>query len=198
MLPEDALAQVLGSSALRQTRRTHLRLVEARQADALYIHGLRADRDLNRHLSAPPPNPEAQLEWLRTYKSRERAGREFYFLIFHNGEHRGVVRMYDFTVIGGHTSFCWGSWIIPQPRPPELALASALLIYQLGFEDLRFEQSHFDVRRENLAVQDFHRKTGAREIGQAGDDVQFVYGRLDYEAFTRSNLAQYAWRRNPR
>src|SRR5207249_1308816 len=89
-------------------------------------------------------------------------GCEFYFVIVADRADQGVVRMYDFREIEGRKSFSWGSWIIKPPRPPGLVTFSAVCIYELGFNTLAFDQSHFYVRRENTRVIEFHHRAGAK------------------------------------
>ena len=180
------------SGALDKRYRSHLRLVNADAADAAYICALRSDPVLNRHLNQSAPDPAAQLRWLEQYKVREQAGEEYYFVIVCDGADHGVVRMYDFRQIEGRRSFCWGSWIIPRPRPSGLVVYSALLVYEAGFDALGFEQSHFDVRRGNRGVIDFHERAGARRVGEDAQDLFFWFFPQDYRTMREANAAQVA------
>lgn len=180
------------SPALDPRYRTHLRLANADLADAAYICALRADPALNRHLSPSTPEAAEQLNWLERYKTREQADEEYYFVIVCDGADRGVVRMYDFRHIDGRRSFCWGSWIIPPPRTPGLATFSALLIYEVGFEALGFDQSHFDVRLENRGVIAFHERAGARRVGQDDQDAFFHFLPQDYRRMRQAHPSQIA------
>ena len=182
----------LESEALDPRYRTQLRLAEANEHDAAYICALRSDAALNRHLSRSSPDIAAQLRWLEDYKLRERAGEEYYFVIVSDGSDHGVVRMYDFRELEGRRSFCWGSWIIPRPKSPGLATYSALLVYEVGFKALRFEQSHFDVRRGNRGVIAFHERAGARRIAEDDQDVFFRFYPEDHEQFLSDSAAQVA------
>jgi len=182
----------LDCAALDRRYRSHLRLVEAAPADAAYICALRSDPALNRHLSRSAPDPDAQLRWLERYKAREQAGEEYYFVIVSDGADHGVVRLYDFREIEGRRSFCWGSWIIPRPRPSGLVVYSALLVYEVGFDGLGFDQAHFDVRRGNRGVIDFHERAGARRIGEDEQDVFFWFFPQDHRRMRAANAAQVA------
>lgn len=185
------------SPALNPHWRTHLRLVNADEKDAAFIVALRGDETLNRHLNPTSADVAAQLEWLRSYKTREAAGEEYYFVIVCDGQDRGVVRMYDFREIEGRRSFCWGSWIIPPPKTPGLATYSALLIYEVGFDTLGFEQSHFDVRRANRGVIAFHARAGARRVAEDEQDVYFHFLPEDHQAFRARSATQIAEHRAP-
>ncbi|RMH44058.1 MAG: N-acetyltransferase, partial [Alphaproteobacteria bacterium] len=85
--------------------RLALRLV--RPADAAFIHGLRTDPDIARHLSPVTGTVEDQRRWIEEYKTREAAGTEAYYIIERRDTGRpcGTVRLYD---IDG-TTFTWGS-----------------------------------------------------------------------------------------
>ena len=181
-----------GSPALDPGFRTHLRLVNADEADAAYICGLRGDDSLNTYLNPTTADVEAQLAWLQGYKAREAAGEEYYFVIVSDGADAGLVRMYDFCELEGRRSFCWGSWIIPPPRAPGLVTYSALLVYEVGFDTLGFEQSHFDVRQGNLGVIGFHERAGARRVSEDAQDVFFRFFPQDHAALKAASASQIA------
>jgi RimJ/RimL family protein N-acetyltransferase len=77
--------------------------------------------------------------------------------------------LYDFKV----DSFCWGSWIIKNNSPSSFAIESAILVYEFGFDQLGFKQSHFDVRKGNKSVWNFHEKFGAIKTGE--NDIEYFY-----------------------
>ncbi|NMT50966.1 N-acetyltransferase, partial [Vibrio parahaemolyticus] len=54
------------------------------------------------------------------------------------------------------------------------ALASAFLVYAFGFSVLGFNQSHFDVMKENKKVVSFHEKMGAVKVGESDDSYQYI------------------------
>ncbi|MHB2266560.1 GNAT family N-acetyltransferase [Aliihoeflea sp. PC F10.4] len=146
--------------------------------DADFIVSLRTDATKNAHLSATAPDVEAQRDWLKSYKERETAKMEFYFIIETlTGEPCGVVRLYDFR----SNSFCWGSWILADNAPRKAAIESALLVYEFGFGELGFEQSHFDVRLDNEKALSFHDRFGAKRTYADEVDQYFVYFKSDYE-----------------
>ena len=107
----------------------------------------------------------------------------FYFVIMHEQKPAGVVRIYN---CDERKSFEWGSWIIGQPRPKGAALYSALCIYEIAFEVLGFERCHFEVRRENTDVIDFHLRGGARETHSDELNRYFEFLPADYVAFRQS------------
>lgn len=183
--------------ALDPRHRTHLRLVNADARDAAYICALRGDETLNEHLNPSSADVAAQLAWLEGYKVREAAGEEYYFVIVSDGADCGLVRLYDFRELEGRRSFCWGSWIIPPPRAPGLVTYSALLVYEVGFDALGFEQSHFDVRQGNTGVIGFHERAGARRVSEDELDVFFRFLPEDHERLKAASAAQIAAHRPP-
>lgn len=130
------------------------------KSDAKFILSLRADPAKNKYISATSGKLEQQTAWIDSYKKREVENKEFYYIIQDNSNiPLGTVRLYDFK----GKSFCWGSWMIINDSPKFSAIESALLVYEIGFYKLNFEQSHFDVRKDNISVLNFHIKFGAEK-----------------------------------
>lgn len=135
----------------------------AEESDAEFILGLRLDEKYNKHLSPVEDNIQKQIEWLRKYKIEEKNRSQFYFIIVRaDGIRCGTVRIYDLKV----DSFSWGSWILNEYKTRTAALESAYQVYQFGFRELGFKKSHFEVRKENIAVNKFHQKMGAIKIAE--------------------------------
>ncbi len=154
-----------------------LRLIRPEDAD--YVHGLRTDPAYNRHLSEVRGTAEDQRRWIDTYKAREAALRELYYVIERkDGTRCGVVRLYDIST----DSFTWGSWILDHNKTPKAALESAVLIYMIGFDALGLEKAVFDVRLDNEGTLAFHRRFGATEIRHDDQDIYFVYPRDRFAA----------------
>jgi RimJ/RimL family protein N-acetyltransferase len=145
--------------------------------DAAYIHGLRTDPAYNSHLSAVTGTIKDQRAWIEAYKAREAAGDEVYYLITRkDGVPCGTVRLYDITA----DRFTWGSWILDQNKPPKAALESAVRVYEIGFHRLGCATSAFDVRRDNARTLAFHRRFGARQIGEDAENIYFTLHRDDF------------------
>lgn len=151
----------------------HFRLVE--ESNAHFICELRSDPNLNKHISQTSTLVEEQKKWIRNYKDREKKGQEYYFIICRNDNNLpiGTVRLYDFQ--SSSNSFCWGSWILNENKTRYAAIESALLVYKLAFDHLKFDQSHFDVRKENISVHNFHMKLGAKHIDGNELDNFYIY-----------------------
>ena len=59
----------------------HINLRTVTTADAEFILSLRMDSGLNRYLSRVEGAIEEQQSWIESYKEREAAGSEYYFVI---------------------------------------------------------------------------------------------------------------------
>ena len=160
------------STALREVAGPTLRLRPVQPSDAGYIHGLRTDPQLSRHLSAVSGTVEDQRRWIETYMARAAAGQEAYFIIErHGGRPCGTVRLYG---IAGDR-FTWGSWILDDAKPPKAALESAVLSFGLGFGPLGGRIADVDVRRDNHPAVAFYRRFGMTQTGADGTTLHFTY-----------------------
>lgn len=181
--------KILESQAFDDEFFSHFRFVE--EDDAEFIFNLRSNKSLNTHLSQGDLSLKSQRKWIEKYKEREEMGDEYYFVIKHQAENFGVVRMYDFQP----QSFCWGSWIVLPTRPAGLVTFSALLVYEIGFEVLNYEQSHFDVRNENKKVIDFHLRSGAKKVFRDEINHYFIFERTNWPDFKEQSKLQYSQHR---
>jgi hypothetical protein len=152
-----------------------LRLVE--EDDAKFILDLRSDESLGKHISKTEYNIDKQIGWIKNYKDKEKQNKEFYFIIEDSVEKYGTVRIYDLK----EDSFCWGSWIIKKDSPFSVSIKSALLIYEYAFYKLGYVKSHFDVRKDNQKVVDFHKRMGAVVIEEDSLNYYFNYTIDTYE-----------------
>lgn len=151
-----------------ELRNTRLRFVE--ESDASFILNLRLDPRYNLFLSSVTPSLESQVEWIRGYKLKESNKSEFYFIIERtDGSQCGTIRIYDLK----DDSFCWGSWILNESKTRYMAIESAFLIYEFGFEYLGCNRSHFEVMKGNSKVISFHEKMGAIKVREDEDNYYF-------------------------
>lgn len=161
-----------------KSKTIQIRFVE--ESDAEFILNMRLDPKYNKFLSIVNPDVRAQRDWIKKYKTDEAEKNQFYFIIERaDAMPCGTVRVYDFR----ENSFCWGSWILNENKTRYAALESAFLVYQFGFDELGFEQSHFDVRKGNEKVISFHKKMGAEKTGE--DDLN-EYFKITKEAVLES------------
>ncbi|NMP16498.1 GNAT family N-acetyltransferase [Thalassotalea sp. Y01] len=161
-----------------EAKTVRMRLVNVE--DAAFILELRLDSRFNRHLSQVSSNLDEQVDWLKRYKQEEKLEKQYYFIIekIRCGTPIGTVRLYDLNP--KVSSFCWGSWILNSNKTVSAAIESALLVYQFAFEILKFEQSNFDVRKENQVALNFHLKTGAEKISEDDENFYFLFSKQSY------------------
>ena len=144
-------------------------------SDAEFILSLRVDPLLSKNLSVVENNLEKQRGWIF---ENEKNSSEWYFIIQNkNSQPVGTVRIYD---VKGD-SFCWGSWIVKPEARIYASFESAVLLYNYAFFTLGFEQSHFDVRRENKSVVNFHLKMGAKIVKEDELNFYFVFKKESYQ-----------------
>ena len=145
-------------------------------ADADFILSLRTDSEKSRYLSSVSAELAGQQAWLARYAQ---ADDQAYFIIEYKGETIGTVRLYD----PQGDSFCWGSWILVNTRPRQAAMESALMVYAYAVGHLGFNAAHFDVRKGNERVWQFHERFGARRTAET--ELDYFY-QLDGEAIADS------------
>lgn len=154
-----------------------LRLIEP--SDAAYVHGLRTDPELSRHLSPVQGGIEDQRNWIIAYKTREAAGQEYYYIITrHDGAPCGTVRIYGLE----DDSFIWGSWILDGNKTPKAALESAILSFGVGFDLLDRSTAKVDLRVANTHAAAFYRRLGMTEVHRTDQDIFLTYPRARFEA----------------
>lgn len=160
-------------------RGKNIALREVMPDDADFLIRLRTDPDLCRHLSPTPDDVEQQRKYILNYQ----ASLTDYYFIITDWQQRslGTIRIYDIR----ETSFCWGSWILSKEAPSSAAIESALLIYDFAFFSLHYNKSHFDVRKRNTKVVDFHKRFGARTVREDELNYYFEYDRDAYLSIRR-------------
>lgn len=141
----------------------------AETADAPFVLSLRTDAGKSRHLSAVSGNLADQQAWLERYAESDA---QAYFIIEYRSEPIGTVRLYD---VQGD-SFCWGSWILKNGCPNHVAIESALMVYAYAIDHLGFRSAHFDVRKGNERVWQFHERFGAQRTSETDLDYFYTLG----------------------
>lgn len=123
--------------------------------DAAFILTLRTDPALSRHLHPVSGDIEDQHKWMQRYFDR---ADDFYFIVERADEAEpvGTIALVDVTGPGGSAE--WGRWIL---RPRSMAaVASALLVYRLGFTALGLDRIYCNTVRDNTQVVSFHDSCG--------------------------------------
>lgn len=160
----------------QSVRGSRLSFRDATMADAEFILSLRTDASKNAFLSKTSNDLEVQRAWLTKYAQDSS---QIYFIIEDSdGVPVGTVRMYD---VQG-SSFCWGSWILSDSAPKSSAIESTLMIYSLGLA-LGFDSSHFDVRKGNEKVWQYHERLGAIRTAETDLDYYYRFDKAAMEAF---------------
>jgi RimJ/RimL family protein N-acetyltransferase len=156
--------------------------------DAQFVLSLRLSQNESKFLAPVENDLEAQKNWLRAYKVREKKRKEFYFIICLNDHSPiGLIRLYDFR----GDSFCWGSWVIKSGAPNYAGLESVLMIFEFAFEHLKFLRSHFDVIKENTRVAAFYLRLGAKRIQEDDEKFYFCFAAEDFEKAKTCYLRYY-------
>lgn len=148
----------------------NLVLRDARKEDAAFILSLRTDAGKSRFLSRTSSDLAQQEAWLERYAADD--GQIYFIIEDRAGAPVGTVRLYD----RQGDSFCWGSWILQAGAPPQYAIESALLVYEVGLAQ-GFTGAHFDVRKGNESVWKFHERFGAVRTGETAEDYLFTISR---------------------
>lgn len=147
---------------------------DARVDDAEFILSLRTDERKSKYLSSTSSDIGKQINWLEQYAND---ASQIYFIIQNEKCGRiGTVRLYD----QQGDSFCWGSWIKKDGAPSGFGIESALIVYHFALH-LGFEKAHFDVRKKNAAVCQFHERFGAVIVGQSEHDFYYTIDRQAIE-----------------
>jgi acetyltransferase-like isoleucine patch superfamily enzyme len=152
-----------------------LRTVEIEDAD--FILKLRTDAKLSQYISATNPKVEAQIEWIKNYKIREKAGLEFYYVAEDlQGNKYGTIRIYDFD----EKSFEIGSWLFSQDSPLGMAIKAQFIGFETGFNLLNAEYCRLEIRKQNTAVIRYMKGFTTNDVRE--DDLNY-YFKLTKESF---------------
>lgn len=177
---------MISKARLRKAAFVHgktLRFRDATISDAAFILSLRTDEDKSRYLSPVTGAIVDQQAWLHSYLQMDN---QAYFIIEHSGESIGTVRLYE----SKGDSFCWGSWILAASCPNHAAIESALMVYSYALDYLGFDKAHFDVRKGNESVWQFHERFGARRVGESELDFYYEIDRPSIE-ISRDRYRRY-------
>ena len=121
--------------------------------------------------------------WLRNYAE---ADDQAYFIIEIDGQSVGTVRLYD----AKDDSFCWGSWILAANAPKTAAIESALMVYAYAVDHLGFQSAHFDVRKSNQRVWNFHERFGAVRTSESDNDYFYALTLVEIQK-SRKRYSKY-------
>lgn len=125
--------------------------------DAEFIHQLRRNPDLSKHIGEVDKRLSIHKAWLEAYFNRDG---DYYFCIqLDPGVTIGTIAIYNVT---GQTAE-WGRWIISPTYPA--AAASAWLIYHVAFDILGLSSVYCRSVLDNKHVVSFHDHCGLVRSG---------------------------------
>lgn len=146
--------------------------------DAGFLFGLRRDPDLSRHLSPVAGTVEDQRRWIESYRERERAGTEAYYIVETlSGTRCGTIRLYG---VGEH-EFTWGSFILDGNKPAKAALEVTVRSLDLGFGHFGCDVAMIDVKHDNRRALEFYRRFGMETYDEDDDLVYLRYTKQAFE-----------------
>lgn len=131
----------------------NLRLVETN--DASFIVSIRNNEKKSRFISNTSPDIDIQKQWIESYKKREQEQKEYYFIAFdENDEDFATYRIYK--IDSGLPEI--GSWV---SKPNYLNIKNSIkvdiAIKNYVLNELNFDSLQFEVRKENLSVNNYHK-----------------------------------------
>lgn len=154
----------------------HVRLVQ--ESDAAFILRLRTNEKLSRFINATSADVSQQVAWTRSYKTREAAGTDYYF-IFEKpaGIPVGVCRIYD--IEPGR--FTTGSWLFAPEAPVGASILADIITREIAWELWPDAVQFFDVKKDNTTVNKYHTTFRAEIIRETEDDYIYTCSRENFE-----------------
>ena len=154
----------------------YITLREVTVDDADFILSLRCDAIKSRFLHRTSNDKSAQIAYIQKYFNLPN---EWYFISENKlGKKLGTFRIYDIK----DDSFCFGSWLMVDGTTPWESFETDYLVRMYGFDILGFNKIHFDVRKDNKKVWNYHQSLGAKRIGETELDFLFEVTKEDYIA----------------
>lgn len=150
--------------------------------DSQFIVDLRTQKKTSGFLHNTSTNVQNQAHWIELYKSRERKGEEYYFVIEQEAYPYGVIRLYNIHDV----TYTMGSWVMRPDAPIAAVLASVIMVREIAFDILQFEiEDAFDgTNLENKKVLKFNLSWGMKPYNYYSNDLgDFVSLRLTREDF---------------
>ncbi|MBV8328637.1 GNAT family N-acetyltransferase [Chryseobacterium sp.] len=145
-----------------------LRLVN--EEDASFIIVLRNDEKKSKFISKTSTDIEAQKKWISDYKTREKAGQEYYFIATDdNGEDFATYRLYK--IDSGQPEI--GSWVTkPGYSNVKNSIKVDVAVKNYVLNEMNFETAQFEVRKQNFSVNNYH-KLFQPELIRSDDDNHY-------------------------
>lgn len=152
----------------------YVNLRNVKVEDAEFILSLRCNEEKSKFLHKTEYDIEEQIEYIKHCLDTKN---EWYFIIENKtGKSIGTYRIYDVK----KDSFCIGSWLLVDGTPAEEMLESDYLVREFGFNTLKMNKIHFDVRKGNKKVIRYHKMMGATIVDETELDYLFECTRENY------------------
>lgn len=139
------------------------------ESDADFVVRLRTRPEANGFLHSTSNRVEDQKLWIEEYKRRESEGLEYYFVYEKNNEPFGINRIYDIRNGEGTT----GSWICSPNTNPIDTLATAVLLYDIAFDEIGLSIAHFNTNKDNTSALKVNRAIGGKLVSANDTDYFF-------------------------
>ena len=139
--------------------------------DADFILKLRTDKNKSKFISLSSSDVKEQKKWIRSYKEREKAGLEYYFIAYdENKEAFATYRLYNKT----DQMIEIGSFITKQNYlNPINAIKLDILMKEFVFETLNYDMLNFEVRKMNVSVVKYHNQY--KPLIDREDDMNYYF-----------------------
>lgn len=126
--------------------------------DAAFILALRTNPKLSRFIHPTENDEEKQRAYIRGYKERELAGKDYYFIFLMQDEPVGLARIYNIQ----EKTFTFGSWLFKEGLPYWVSIAGAIIAREFAFEELGKEKEieADGTHEDNKGVISFSRMLG--------------------------------------
>lgn len=142
------------------------------EADAQFILAIRSDLKNKRFIHDTDDALNAQIEYLRAYKEKEKLGREYYLLFEYNGLPQGVYRIYNI-----NSDWCTtGSWVFSRFAEKTSAFKALIITHEIVFENLGYTimKDVDGIHESNIGVINAVKTVGA-QFGPARLDAKGTY-----------------------
>lgn len=143
--------------------------------DAEFICELR-NNNKARLLNGSAINKNQQIDWIRSYKLREKEEAEFYFIFWKGSDRIGTIRF----IRMDETTFESGSWLFVDNVPLDIIVKAELFCKDFAFEYYSFINCYFYMNKKNKQVIRFHNMFHPVLIKEENDHVHYLLNRETY------------------
>ncbi len=150
-----------------------------KEEDAAFIIKLRTDPTLSRFIHATDLDLQKQIDWIRSYKEREKVGLEYYFIFSIDGITYGLERIYDIQ----NNSFTHGSLVFDANSPFGASIKADIITREIGFNTLDKECNFFDVSKGNSGVISYHQRFKPVTISEDEESYHYSLSRDNFEKY---------------